>query len=266
MLNRTKQQRALAVLIVMGAVAYCPASLQSPSPLWFDETNGGAGFGTFGQMADAYGSFISNTNDVIGFSELGVGTKLSNQYSAEYGVMFENTANGRYKNYSRVRSEGDGISENITGYDGTFRPSGDHVFAKFDNDLADTPFTICFDEPVAEIGAFVGMGVQGSVHSLTISLFNAGGSLLDQKVVESWLWDGNSKKQNYESFFAARFNSPEIARVEIRNNATKNFANALLIDEISFGSGAVPEPSTLGLLIVGAAALVAHRRRQHRCG
>ena len=83
-----------------------------------------------------------------------------------------------------------------------------------------------------------------------------------QKTVESWLWETKSAGQNYESFFALRSDQADIERIEIRNNSAQDFANALLIDNVAFGSAIVPESSTLVLLLISAGLLRVCQRTQ----
>lgn len=242
---------ATALWLVLATATPCGADL-----LWFDETDGGGGYTTFGALRAAYDDFLGATTGLIDFNDLASGTQLSNQYADRWGVTFLNTADGRHAAWSAVWPEGGAIAEHVTGYDGTYMPSGDLLYAKFDNDLKNTPFTILFAEPATEVGAFLGMGVEGQVHSLTISVYDVANQLLGRKVVQSWLWEKSSNKQNYETFFAVGAATPAIARVEIRNNATTDFANGLLVDNVEFGSRAVPEPSALVLVLAG---VVLHR-------
>ena len=232
--------------------------------IWFDATRGGDGYEEFGALTEAYEDFVGLPEHVLTFEEFGEGTKITDEYAESFGATLLNTANGRYAQYSGVRKEGGAIAEHITGYDGTYQAHGSKVYTKFDNDLADTPFTIQFDSPVALVGAFVGMGVQGNVHSLSISAYGADDTLLGSTTVDAWLWESKSKKQNYESFFALDAGAPVVSRVEIRNDASNNFANALLIDNIAFDAGTrvtqVPEPVSL-VLMTGMALLLFRWRK-----
>jgi hypothetical protein len=233
---------------------------------WFDEAPDGAPFARFSDLAGAYSQFMGQDHSTIDFNALAVGSALAGQYSTSHGVTFSNTALGGLAGYSRVRSEGDGIVEHLTGYDGSYMPHGDHVFVKFDNEFDATPFTMTFEQPVARVGAFIGTGVQGAVHSVRISAFDASGTLLSHHIAEPALWDATSSKQNYESFFGIRADGPRISRVEIVNLATTRYANALLIDNIAFSAAdPVPEPGTWAMCATGAVLTVA-RRRASRCG
>lgn len=239
-----------SVLLVLAIAAPAFSDL-----IWFDETAGKLGYAAFHDLHSAYDAFLGKPQNLIDFNTLPVGTRLDDQYAGSLGVTFRNTANGSNRASSGVNSAGSKTVENVTGYDGSYMPAGDLLYAKFDNDVRGTPFTILFDDPVAEVGAFVGLGAEGSVHSLTVSAFSSKNRLLGEATVESWLWEKKSTGQNYESFFALRSDQAEIARIEIRNNATRDFANGLLIDNIAFDSAAVPEASTLFLLLISAGLL-----------
>ena len=231
------------------------------TPVWFDEAPGGAGHSSFLSLADAYRNFMTAPEQTITFNDLAANSVLGEQYASSLGVHFRNTGAGRYAGYSRVHPEDDANVEALTGYDGSYMPNGDKVFLKFDNDIACSPFTIAFDEPVASLGAFVGMGVQGGVHSLSISLFDAQDSLIDRRTVNSWLWEAITSRQNYESFFGVRMSAPVISRVEILNDARTDFANALTIDNVGFSRapGPVPEPAPLLFLLATAGLLATGR-------
>jgi hypothetical protein len=239
-----------SVLLVLAIAAPAFSDL-----IWFDETGGKTGYAAFHNLHSAYDAFLGKPQNLIDFNNLPAGTTLDDQYAKSFGVTFQNTANGKNRASSGVNPAGGPSVENVTGYDGSYMPAGDLLYAKFDNDLRDTPFTIQFAKPIAEAGAFVGLGVQGSVHSLTVSVFSSHNLLLGEQTVESWLWEKQSAGQNYESFFALRSDQADIGRIEIRNNATQDFANALLIDNVAFGSAAVPESSTLVLLLISAGLL-----------
>lgn len=247
---------------IAAAAATIPALVMQTAlagPIWFDETGSGRGYASFRDLAAAYHDFVDEPASVITFNDLREGAVLGDQYVDLHGVRFLNTAVGRYAAHSGIRSEQGSIVEELTGYDGSYMPNGDLVFAKFDNHLTATPFTILFDKPVATVGAFVGMGVEGSVHSLTISIYNQSNQLLDRRVVESWLWDKKSNKQNYESFFGFRAEGAMIGRVEILNNSSTDFANGLLLDNLAVGAS-VPEPAVAALVAVVAASWFRRKR------
>lgn len=255
---------ALRIMLTAAAVVLAAQGVMA-GPIWFDETGGQNGYNTFGELQQAYDQFFGVSEGVVDLNGLSEGTKLSQQYRDRYGVSFLNSDGGRYSSYSGVRKEAGAIAEHITGYDGTYMPNGDNVYVKFNNDDATKPFTIVFDDPVAAIGAFVGMGVQGAVHTLSVSVYDIKGELLGQHQVNSWLWEANSSKQNYESFFGMQAGEAVISRVEILNDAKKNFANALLLDNLEFTStpiaGMMPEPTTLLFLLGGGGVLLLSRAR-----
>lgn len=232
-----------------------PDSDPTEAVSWFDESNDQQEFAGFSDMVAAYDEFVDDSEQSLTFDNLSEGDKLGEQYAESHGVHFENSAGGQYHKYSGIRTEAGAIAEQITGYDGSYMPHGDNVYVKFDNEFEDTPFTMTFDEPVAEVGAFVGMGVQGDVHALEVSLYDSEGNLVGQETVEAQLWESGDHKQNYETFFAAKSDEANISRVEIRNVATENFANALIIDNIAWSHTVdAPAADTDNL----TAGLVAH--------
>jgi hypothetical protein len=178
-----------------------------------------------------------------------------------------NTAIGQLARWSGVRNEGDAFVQPLTGYDGSYMPDGDKVVLKFDNDVSATPFTILFNEPVSSVGAFVGMGVEGPIHTLQISLYDQNNTLIGQRNVQSWLWEKSSAGQNFESFFAVASDQVMISRVEILNNARNDFANGLVMDNLSFADQApariaLPEPATAAFLIAGTGGIILMNRRR----
>ncbi len=142
-----------------------------------DPAPAGRALETFQSLRDADHAFIGQPAAAITFDELSGAAPVRDQYPAA-GVRFRHSAEGRYARLSRVHPEGGPIVEHVTGYDGSYMPHGDHLLVKFDNHLAGTPLTILSDPPVSLVGAFVGMGVQGAVHSLTLTAFDAGGTEL----------------------------------------------------------------------------------------
>lgn len=254
-----RQQQFLATCIV----AALGGGTAHASMIWFDETQGsGRSVADFADLADSYGDFTAGADSIFTFNELSAGTLLSDQYASQ-GVTFTNSSSNGFNGSRGVRPEGGNVVEDLTGYDGNYMPDADNVYVKFRNDDAATPFTILFDTPVAMVGAFVAMGMQGSVHTLTVSVYDSSSQLLGQHTVQSWLWETSSNKQNYESFFAVSDSDARISRVEILNDATSNFANALVLDNLAFGSSPVPEPATW-LVLLGGAGLVwlrSHGRR-----
>jgi len=256
-----KRRSSIVAMTVIAATAVpCAADMT-----WFNEKPGGQPYTSFTALTTAYQSFIGQPENLIDFNSVALGTKLSNEYAASHGVTFSNTSGGQYSSYSGIHKEADGNVEHLTGYDGSYMPHGDQVYLKFSNEFETTPFTFSFDTPVATVGAFVAMGKEGSVHSLSIATFDNSGNLLSRRETESWLWDTTTAQQNYESFFGVKSDSANISRVEIRNLATGNFANALVIDNIAFSRsvGSVPEPGTIALIAMGVAA-GARRRRDTR--
>jgi hypothetical protein len=231
-------------------------------PVWFDETNAGRGYATFSNLHKAYSSFLGPNDTLVDFSGMAEGTKLDSQTNS-YGVSFLNTGGGRYDWASGVRPESGPNVEDLTGYDGSYMPNGKMVYLKFDNNVPGTPFTILFDNPVSEVGSFWAVGKEGTVHSLTISAFDSNRNLLGKKVVDSWLWDKITERQNFESFFALRTDKPMISRVEILNNSCTDFSNALTLDNVQFGRQS-PEPITLVLFAGGFLALRLHSRSVRR--
>ena len=259
---RTSNRTLWSLAIVLTAVSSLIVGPAFAGPVWFDETNGSRGYATFSDLQKAYSGFVSPDDALVDFSRLAEGTKLSDQTKA-YGVSFLNTGGGRYDWASGVRPESGGNVEDLTGYDGSYMPNGKMVYLKFDNNVSSTPFTILFNDPVSEVGSFWAVGKEGTVHSLTISAYDANRNLLGRKVVDSWLWDKASDRQNFESFFALRTDKPMISRLEILNNSCTDFSNALTLDNVQFGRQA-PEPLTLALFAGGFLALRLHSRTARR--
>lgn len=226
-------------ILVLVLVASQPAVA---ALIWFDETNSGSGFSGFADLAAAYGEFLKTPAGTITFDGLPCGTKVTTEYQASFGVTFSNTGGGRYDSLAGIQEESGAIVDALTGYDGTYLPDGDSVYLKFDNDKPATPFTIRFDEPVVSVGAFLAMGREGKTHAVRVSLFDATGALIGSRDVESWLWESQSEGQRYETFFAASVDGVAVSRVEIRNLSHKEFANALIVDNVAWSYELEPEP------------------------
>jgi VCBS repeat-containing protein len=207
-----------------------PVANDDASPSWFDETDGGAGYGSFQELSSAYDAYIGTTEQTIDLEGLADATVLSNQFFGSHGVTFSNTGVGA----SGVYTEGAAWIENLTGYDGSWAPDGGKVYLKMDNDVPGTPFTIDFATPVAKVGALLGMGKEGANHSVIVSLYDSGGGLIEQQTLDAELWDPTSTDQNYETFFGAIFDSAIISKIEILNASNVDYANALIFDQLSW--------------------------------
>lgn len=256
-------RRTLCLSVVVSAAAvllFSPAAVVAEPVSWFNPSGGKHGYKSFADLQAAYDAFLDPGLRRIDFGLLADGVKLGKQYQADYGVTFLNTGGGRYDAYSGVRPEGGAYVENLTGYDGAYMPDGDKVYLKFDNNLPASPFTILFDQPVSQVGSFLAVGKEGSVHSLAITAYDVAGRILGRQVIDTWLWDKKDDKQNFESFFGLRADGPMISRVEILNDSCTDFSNALVVDNLTFGK-AVPEPISLAFLTAGAFTLC---RRRHR--
>ncbi len=241
-------------------------SVSRAAPIWFDETGGDRGYDTFDSLRNAYEGFLGTPQDVITFADLDEGTLLSDQFAADFGVTFENAGSGRGRHASGVYPEGGWYVENLTGYDGSYMPDGDAVYAKFNNNVEEEPFTILFDDPVSTVGAFLGVGMQGPEHSLQIRVYDEAGQLLGRRTSMSWLWEDKKSKQNHETFFAVVVDEPTIGRVEILNLAKASFADSLIIDNVAWsgsglGVGRIPEPATVLLSAIGVMYLWGRSRR-----
>jgi hypothetical protein len=250
----------LQVALSAGTLALTASSYVAAGPIWFDPSAGSRGYKGFADLEAAYESFVTPGLERIEFGLLADGVKLDEQYSSDYGVSFLNSGGGRYDAYSGVRPEGGSFVENLTGYDGSYMPDGSKVYLKFDNNVSATPFTILFNTPVSEVGSFLAVGKEGTVHSLTITVYDVAGRIVGQNVIDSWLWDCTTAKQNYETFFALRTDSASIARVEIVNNSTTDYSNALVMGNLSF-LRTVPEPASLAFMAVGWFTLCRRRVR-----
>jgi hypothetical protein len=246
----------------LGAFTPCPAGIT-----WFDESDGGAGYDNFLLLSACHDEFIGEPDGLITFGDLPAGTMLSDQYAKAFGVTFQNTAQGKRASQSTIQPEGGATVGNLTGYDYSYMPGGDNVFIKFDNYQKKSPFTILFDDPVTVVGAFVAMGTAGKTHTLTVTAYDRNNQLLASHTVNSWLWESTTAQQNYESFFGLRMDEPLISRVEILNDSSKDYANALILDNLAFGRPAVvppsvPEPSTIAILLSGGLLFVGPWRKR----
>jgi len=171
----SRKTRWLQLVLSVGALVLTVSSYVAAGPIWFDPTTAGRGYASFSDLEAAYDSFRTPGVQTIDFGLLADGVKLDKQYLADYGVSFLNTGGGRYNSYSGIRPEGGVYVENLTGFDGSYMPDGGKVYLKFDNNVASSPFTILFDTPVSEVGSFLAVGKEGTVHSLTITAYDVTG-------------------------------------------------------------------------------------------
>ena len=235
-----------AVLVGLAVCMACSADL-----VWFDETGGSTGLERFTDLSASYYDFVGKSSDSIGFDDLTPGTTLSDQYAKSYGVTFLNTAGGSLKELSGAWPEGSKVVGDLEGYDGSYMPDGDTVYVKFGNYSKDDPFTIVFAEPVQTVGAFVSGNHRGGRHTLSLAAYDQDNQLIGTHVVQPWLLTSKRKYDNYESFFAARTDTPQISRVEIMDYSAMNPTNSLVIDNLAFGGSRIPEPGTLAALMSG---------------
>ena len=160
---------------------------------------------------------------VVSFDGLS-GVIAADEYADSHNLRFDNIGG------IGAQAEGDPAStENLDGYDGSYRPDGDTVYITHPNHV--DPFTLLFDVPVQSVGSFVGTGIQGANFNLTIEAFDADDNLIASHVVDVHLYEDG---QNTEGFWAIDAGEDSIAKVTILNNNNVDFGNALIIDEITF--------------------------------
>jgi hypothetical protein len=211
-----------------------------PKPV-LDAFNG-AGASTFADLQTQYDAFLGTPDDSITFTGLS-GVIAPNQFTVSHGVTFANLAGGG------AFVEGDPLTvENLDGYDGSYQANGNTVYVSHPNHLA--PLTITFSSPVAAVGSFVGTGVQGTPHTLTINAFDVTGAVLTTITVPTQLF---ADAQNREGFWAVKADAAVISKITILNNNPDDFGNALIIDNLAWAT----PPSGSGSALVGAAKGVA---------
>lgn len=204
----------------------------------------GAGATTFANLASDYATFLGAVENVIGFDGLS-GAISPTEFTVSHGVTFSNLTA-----LVGADVEGDsGIIEHLDGYDGTYEPDGDIVYANYPNHMQ--PLTFEFDTPVASVGSFLATGVEGSNHSLTVTAFDGDGAIIQQITVGTQLF---ANADNREAFWAIATDIPAISKVSILNNNPTDFGNALMIDNLAWSSmpaaAAVVQVSALSSLEV----------------
>lgn len=243
---------ALAGASLLVLVNTCPAGV-----IWFDEKPGK--HSGFKSLVEDYQEFMGDSSHLITFNDLPERTVLGSQYAKSDGVRFSNTTGGWSDVSSGLHREGESVVQDVTGYDGSYMPDGDMVYVKFDNNRAATPFTIIFDDPISQVGAFVGMGVEGGIHALTITAYDEANRVLGHHKLQAELWEKKSSWQNYESVFGLRAEGTAIHRIEILNESKVDFANGLIFDNLSFSgfsTPVVPDPANSILMMAGMLLLL----------
>jgi len=247
-----------------GLGAYKRGVRRNPTPpgnegslVWFDETNGGTGFGSFSALQSAHDEFLGLTEQIVTFEEFPAGTKITDQYNRgdalDKGVEFRSPRNRNY-----VRPEGGWWVRNLDGYDGTYQPDGSMVLRTYSS--GSTPFTILFDEPVVKLGSFLGQRTRGSRGSMTIRLFDENGELIGSRTYQPEVW---GDRKNRETFWAVAVgDGPGISRVEIQSRTHQRCGNAMVFDNLRWS---VPEVGTYAL-VLSAAGWIGLIRRRYRLG
>ena len=85
-----------------------PVTNADASPSWFDETDGGAGYGSFQELSGAYDAYLGATEQTVDLESLADAAVLSNQFTGSHGVTFSNAgvgASGVYAEGARVDRE-----------------------------------------------------------------------------------------------------------------------------------------------------------------
>ncbi|MFQ5489810.1 MAG: hypothetical protein ACE5GE_03730 [Phycisphaerae bacterium] len=266
-MSQTDTRLKTVTILVLTAAIIGRADVCSAIPVWFDETGGGSPYADMTELAGAYNTFLGPTTSLVTFNNLSVGSVVTDQYAGTDGVSFSNTSGTFRRTNSGIFNEGDRPIGDLTGYDGSLLPDADPILVKFANNDPTAPLTIFFDQPVVSVGAFVGVGGRGRNRTVTVSAFDENGALLSQHTVQTQPWEKRPRRQNFESFFALRSDTANIARVEILNNAKrKNLGSAVMIDNVALRrpSSGLPEPATGLLLSMGMVGLVLHRARRWR--
>lgn len=240
-------------------VAAIVAALTSPTGAGVIGIFNGGGIGTtyttFSALRAGYEAFIGNVDPtaIITFNDLAIGTAVTNQYSPSEGVTFSNSSDWlQGVSYEGYVASGSIMVEGLDGYDGTYAPNGDKVYAKVRNTNVATPLTITFATPRFEVGSFIAMGKEGTIDTYTIEAFNAAGVKLTSMQVKTALWNEPS---NREGFWGVKSDTAEIVRITILNNSNVDYASAVILDNV------IPEPASLTVLILGGLVLLRPRRR-----
>jgi hypothetical protein len=211
----------------------------APQVDWFDETLGGVGFPTFADLAAAHAAWMGAPDHVVDFEGHPNGTKITDQYDP-LGIWFSGTDGGAFNQLTGVQVEGDpDLVQNLTGYDGSYQPDGSGVYVRFDNTPSnpDAPVTYTFGELQRCVGAFIACGVEGDDHSFTLTVYGDDDEVLGTRVYSAELWETDPTGENYETFFGVRTSVPEIRAVSVSNNATVQFADALILDSVAWETG-----------------------------
>lgn len=227
----------------------------------FDGSGIGTAYTTFSSLAADHSAFMGTVQDSITFDEYSVGTVISNQYIASKGVTFSNPGEQlacvMYEGYNAVSGY---ILEPLDGYDGSYNQDMDKALAEYPNNDS-SPFTITFANPVSTIGSFVGMGKEGTIDTLTITALDTLNNVLAVLTVKTAPW---ADDRNREGLWGIRSSFADIAKITIRNDSCANYANALIFDTLQWSSQPaqtpIPEPSTIGILSLGALSLIRRKK------
>ena len=201
----------------------------------------GAGAANFAALEAAHDTFIGTPDNSLTFTGIS-GVITPTQFTVSHGITFFNLG------LLGGATEGDPLLvENLDGYDGTYQPDGDTVYGNYPNHLQ--PLTFEFDTPVARVGSFVAIGIQGAIDTLTITAFDTDGAILKSLSIAAQLFaDG----QNREALWAFSADAAAIAKVTILNDNPLDFGNTLIIDTLEWSTTpSVGSPAVLSSAAYG---------------
>ena len=193
-----------------------------PTPLV--DSFDGTGAANFAALQAAHAAFLGTTDTSLTFTGVS-GVITPTQFTVSHGITFSNL------DLIGGDNEGSVAIENLDGYDGSYQPDGDTVYANYPNHLQ--PLTFEFDTPVARVGSFVAIGAQGPINTLTITAFDSTGAILQSLSVPTQSF---TDSDNREGLWALSVDAAAIAKVSILNDNPINFGNALILDTLEWST------------------------------
>jgi hypothetical protein len=251
--------RSFAVPVLVALLGACP-SVVGASPVTYNGKDTGVAYG--GAFVNSDAAQASFAASVVG---LGQTVNVIDFESAPIGAFSAlNLGDGVSASFTNQHASS-GISNQNPSSLGTFdtTPLGTeyvylHTFSAVRPATTTATLTFNFATPINSFGAYI-VGL-GNDAPFNFRFDDATGQVT---LTASGLSDGYSEVQ-FLGFtdFGQSISSVALNLTEVPADAINSWSYALGIDDVNYSSSAVPEPTSVLLLITGGAGLIAKRRKE----